>query len=47
MAVCLTISGQQINQSNNRYRGNDVLEKKQIVVKGFGLNDAKGVWSLR
>ncbi len=46
MAVCLTISGQQINQSNNRYRGNDVLEKKQIVVKGFGLNDAKGVWSL-
>jgi len=46
MAVCLTISGQQINQSNNRYRGSDMLEKKQIVVKGFGLNDAKGVWSL-
>lgn len=21
--VCLTISGQQISQSNNRYRGND------------------------
>lgn len=44
--VCLTISGQQINQSNNRYRGSDVLEKKQIVLKGFSLNDTKGVWSL-
>lgn len=46
MFVCLTISGQTISPSNNRYRGSDVLEKKQIVVKGFGLNDAKGVWSL-
>ena len=45
MFVCLTISGQTISPSNNRYRGSDVLEKKQIVVKGFGLNDAKGVWS--
>ena len=45
-AICLTISGQQISQSNNRYRGSDVLEKKQIVVKGFSLNDTKGVWSL-
>ena len=45
-AVCLTTSGQTISQSNNRYRGSDVLEKKQIVVKGFSLNDAKGVWSL-
>lgn len=42
LLVCQTISGQQISQSNNRYRGSDVLEKKQIVVKGFGLNDAKG-----
>ena len=46
MFVCLTSSGQTISPSNNRYRGSDVLEKKQIVVKGFGLNDAKGVWSL-
>ena len=46
LIVCLTISGQTISQSNNRYRGSDVLEKKQIVVKGFGLNDTKGVWSL-
>ena len=46
LSICLTISGQTISQSNNRYRGSDVLEKKQIVVKGFGLNDAKGVWSL-
>ena len=33
--VCLNISGQTISLSNNRYRGIDVLEKKQIVVKGF------------
>ena len=46
MFVCLTISGQTISQPNNRYRGSDMLEKKQIEVKGFGLNDAKGVWSL-
>ena len=43
---CLNISGQQINQSNNRYRGNDVLEKKQVNVQGFDLNSNKGVWSL-
>ena len=46
VAVCLTLFGQQINQSNNRYRGNDVLEKKQITVKGFNLSDTKSVWSL-
>lgn len=44
--VCLNISGQTISLSNNRYRGIDVLEKKQIVLKGFSLNDTKGVWSL-
>lgn len=47
MFVCLTISGQTISQPNNRYRGSDMLEKKQIEVKGFGLNDTKGVWSLQ
>ena len=36
--VCLSMSGQQISQSNNRYRGNDALEKKQVTVKGFDLN---------
>ena len=46
MLVCLTISGQTISQSNNRYRGSDMLEKKQIEVKGFGLSDTKSVWSL-
>lgn len=46
MASCLTISGQQINQSNNRYRSYDVLEKKQVSVKGFDLNSKNGVWSL-
>lgn len=46
MAVCTNIRGQQISQSNNRYRGNDVLEKKQVTVKGFSLSNTKGVWSL-
>ena len=30
--VCLSISGQQISRSNNRYRGNDALDKKQVTV---------------
>ena len=46
MTFCLTISGQQIDQSNNRYRSYDVLEKKQVLVKGFDLNSNNGVWSL-
>jgi len=46
VTVCSTIYGQQINQSTNHYRGNDVLEKKQVTVQGFGLNSNKGVWSL-
>ena len=46
MAVCTTVHGQQINQSNNRYRSYDVLEKKQVSVKGFDLNSKKCVWSL-
>ena len=46
MAVCTTIHGQLINQSNNRYRSYDVLEKKQVTVKEFDLNSNKGVWSL-
>ena len=45
-AVCQTISGQQISRSNNRYRGNDALEKKQITVKGFDLSSKKSVWNL-
>ena len=40
------MSGQQISQSNNRYRGNDALEKKQVTVKGFDLNSKNSVWSL-
>lgn len=46
MAISTTIHGQQINQSNNRYRGNDVLEKKQVTVKGFDLNSKSSVWNL-
>ena len=44
--ICLNINGQQINQSNNCYRGNDVLEKKQVTAQSFDLNSNKGVWSL-
>lgn len=43
---CLTISGQQINQPTNLYRGGDVLEKKQVIVNGFSLNGSNGVWSM-
>ena len=46
LSVCLTICGQTISQPNNRYRGSDVLEKKQVTVKGFCLSDTKGVWNL-
>ena len=46
MAVCTTMSGQQINQSNNRYRSYDVLEKKLVTIKGFDMNSKKCVWSL-
>ena len=46
LAFCLTISGQQINQPTNLYRGGDVLEKKQVIVKGFSLNGSNGVWSM-
>ena len=45
-AVFLDINGQQISQSNNRYRGNDALEKKQVTVKGFDLNSKNSVWNL-
>ena len=45
-AFCLTSSGQQISQSTNHNRGGDVLEKKQVVFEGFGLNGCNGVWSL-
>lgn len=44
--ICLTINGQQINQSSNHYRKGDVLEKKQVSVEGFELNGSNGVWSL-
>ena len=45
-SICMTICGQTINQSNNCYRGSDVLEKKQVTVKDFDLNSKKGVWNL-
>ena len=42
----MTINGQQISQPNNRYRGNDVLEKKQVTMNGFSLGNTKGEWNL-
>ena len=45
-AICLKISGQQINQSSNHYRNGDMLEKRQVKVEGFELNGNNGVWSL-
>ena len=44
--ICLTINGQQISQSNNHYRGNDVVEKKRVTLKGFDLNSKNNMWSL-
>ena len=41
IAVYTNIRGQQINQSNNRYRSYDVLEKKQVTVKGFDMNGSE------
>ena len=41
IAVYTNIRGQQINQSNNRYRSYDVLEKKQVSVKGFDMNGSE------
>ena len=46
IVVCLTISGQQINQSCNHYRNGDMLEKREVSVEGFDLNGKNGVWSL-
>lgn len=44
--VCMSMSGQQISQSNNHYRGDDALEKRQVTVKNFDMNSKNGVWSL-
>ena len=41
VAVCTTIHGLQIDQTNNRYRSYDVLEKKQVTVKGFDMNGSE------
>lgn len=37
-AVCLTVSGQQITQLNNRYRSYDELEKKQDSNSSYADN---------
>ena len=46
LIVCLTISGQQVNQVQNRFRGDDATEKKQVKANGFDLQGKNKVWSL-
>lgn len=45
-ASCLNISGQQVNQTQNRFRGDDATEKKQVQANGFDLQGKNKVWSL-
>ncbi|MBQ9215244.1 MAG: hypothetical protein IJ159_00625 [Prevotella sp.] len=42
----LPISGQQVNQVQNRLRGDDATERKQVQANGFDLQDKNKVWSL-
>ena len=46
MAVCLIVSGQQIDQTNNRYRGDDILEKRDVSTDGPDLINKNDIWSL-
>ena len=45
-AVALTISGQQVNQMQNRFRGDDAMERQQVQANGFDLQGNNKVWSL-
>ena len=38
ITVCLTVSGQQISQSNNRYHGNDALERNWFMNYFYNKN---------
>ena len=48
LIVCLTTSGQQVSKHTNSYRGNDMLEKRQVLSRGLVLSNknSKGIWSL-
>ena len=48
LIVCLTTSGQQVSKHTNSYRGNDMLEKRQVLSRGLELSNknSKGIWSL-
>ena len=35
LIVCLTTSGQQVSKHTNSYRGNDMLEKRQVLSRGL------------
>ena len=44
--ICLSISGQQVYQMQNRLRGDDAIERKQVQANGFNLEGMNNVWSL-
>lgn len=44
--ICLSISGQLVYQMQNRLRGDDAIERKQVQANGFSLDGMNNVWSL-
>lgn len=46
MAISTTIYGQQINQSNNSYRGDDIMEKRDVSTDVPDLINKNDIWSL-
>ena len=46
MAVCLTMSGQQISQQQNDYRSNEILTKQRVDIDIVALLSRNGEWSL-
>lgn len=46
MAVCQTMSGQQISQRLNNYRSNEILTKQRVETDIDELLNGKGTWSL-
>lgn len=46
LIVCLTIHGQQVNQTQNRFRGDDAMERKQVQTNVFDLQYKDMVWSM-
>lgn len=42
----LIVCGQQVYQMQNRLRGDDAIERKQVQANGFSLDGMNNVWSL-